>query len=76
MTRTGEMIAWFLDNNDITLYQLASVSGLKNKTVYKLINEGEKLSEEIALGPHKLLPGRKAEDIVAYDAKFQAEKNE
>lgn len=74
MTSTGEMIAWFLDINDITLNQLARASGSTPKMVYKLINEGEKLSEEIALGLHKLLPGIKAEDIVAYDVKFQAEK--
>lgn len=56
MTSTGEMIAWFLDNNDITLNQLASVSGLKTKTVYKMITEGAELSDKIALGLHMLLP--------------------
>lgn len=76
MTSTGEMIAWFLDNNDITLNQLASVSGLKTKTVYRLIHEGTKLTDQIALGLHELLPGIKPEDIVAYDARFHAEKNE
>ena len=76
MTSTGEMIAWFLDNNDITLNQLTEASGLKTKTVYRLIHEGTKLTDQIALGLHELLPGIKAEDIVAYDVKFQAEKNE
>ena len=76
MTNTGEMIACFLDNNDISLNHLASVSGVKPKTVYRLIHEGTKLTNQIALGLHMLLPGIKAEDIVAYDARFHAEKNE
>lgn len=76
MTSTGEMIAWFLDNNDITLNQLTEASGLKTKTVYRLIHEGTKLTDQIALGLHELLPGIKPEDIVAYDARFHAEKNE
>lgn len=74
MTKTGEMIACFLDSNGITINQLARASGVTSKTVYRLINEGANLSEKIALGLHILLPGIKAEDIVAYDAKFQAEK--
>ena len=76
MTNTGEMIASYLDNNDITLNQLASISGLKTKTVYKMITEGAELSDKIASGLLELLPGIKPEDIVAYDARFQAEKNE
>lgn len=74
MTNTGEMIASYLDNNDITLNQLASISGLKTKTVYKMITEGAELSDKIASGLLELLPGIKPEDIVAYDARFQAEK--
>lgn len=76
MTSTGEMIAWFLGNNGITINQLARASGVTSKTVYRLIHEGANLSDKIALGLHKLLPGIKPEDIIAYDAKFQAEKNE
>lgn len=74
MTSTGEMIAWFLDNNGITINQLAEVSSVKPMTVYRLIHEGTKLSDKIALGLHILLPGIKLEDIIAYDARFQAEK--
>lgn len=76
MTSTGEMIAWFLDNNDLTINQLAEASGVTPKTVYRVINEGAKLSNKIALGLHNLLPGIKIEDIVAYDAKFQFEKQQ
>lgn len=76
MTSTGEMIAWFLDNNGITINQLAEVSGVAPRTIYRLINEGAKLSGKIALGLHELLPGIKVEDIVAYDAKFQFEKKQ
>lgn len=76
MTSTGEMIAWFLDNNGITVNQLAEASDVTPKTVYRLINDGTKLSEKISLGLHKLLPGIKPEDIIAYDAKYQSEKNE
>lgn len=74
MTSTGDMIAWFLENNDLTINQLAEASGVTPRTVYRMINEGAKLSNKIALGLHKLLPGIKIEDIVAYDAKFQLEK--
>ena len=74
MTSTGEMIAWFLDNNDITVNLLARASSVTSKTVYRLIHEGANLSYKIALGLHILLPEIKAEDIVAYDARFQAEK--
>ena len=72
MTSTGEMIAWFLDNNDLTINQLAEASGVTPKTVYRVINEEAKLSNKIALGLHKLLPGIKIEDIVAYDANLMA----
>lgn len=73
MTSTGEMITWFLDSNDLTINQLAEASGVTPKTVYRVINEEAKLSNKIALGLHKLLPGIRIEDIVAYDAKFQFE---
>ena len=75
MTSTEEMITWFLDNNDLTINQLAEASGVTPKTVYRVINEEAKLSNKIALGLHKLLPGIKIEDIVAYDAKFQFENS-
>ena len=67
MTSTGDMIAWFLENNDLTINQLAEASGVTPTTVYRVINEGANLSVQIAFGLHKLLPGIKIEDIVAYD---------
>ena len=67
MTSTRDMISWFLENNDLTMNQLASASGVPIKRVQSFINGETNLPYKIALGLNRLLPGIKTEDNVSYD---------
>ena len=67
MTSTRDIISWFLENNNLTMNQLASASGVTIQKVQSFIKGETNLPYKIALGLNKLLPIIKTEDIVSYD---------
>lgn len=73
---TGSMVGIYLEANGFTITDLAASSGLSGRTIYRLLNDEGKLTQEMAEGVNKLIPGISVEFLMTYDAKYQIQKKE
>lgn len=71
---TGEVINQYLEANNFTYQDLAKASNVSLKTIYRIVSDESKLSNEVAIGLNKLIPDISVEFIVCYDVKYQLEK--
>jgi plasmid maintenance system antidote protein VapI len=72
---TGQIIAAYLEANNLSIFDLAKSSGVGLKTIYRLVNDESKLSYKIAQGMNRLISEVSLEFLVSYDAKYQLQKN-
>lgn len=70
---TGTMIKVYLEENGITIEDLAKASDVSVKTVYRVLNNQTKLSYKVANGINKLIPEITEDFLMSYDAKYQVQ---
>ena len=71
---TSKMIGTYLQENSITLEQLADASGVSIITIQRLFNEESKLPYDVAKGVNALIPEIGVEFLMNYDVKYQSQK--
>ena len=73
---TGNMIETYLEANGFSITNLAESSGVSERTIYRLLNDEGKLTQEMAEGVNKLIPGISVEFLMTYDARYQIQKRD
>ncbi len=73
---SAKMIASYLEANDYTVFDLAEASSVSPRTIARLLNDECRLSYEVAVGLHKLIPEISVDYLFLYDSKYQLQKKE
>ena len=68
---TGQMLTEFVNENKVSINDVAKLAGVSYRTIYRVLNDETKISEEVAEAFEKVIPGLKAKSILVYDAKYQ-----
>lgn len=72
---TGEMVAIYLQENGLTVRDLADVAGVSQKSVYLFLSDEARLSSQMAIALERLIPSLTAVFTMAYDAQYQLQKD-
>lgn len=70
---TGTVIKTYMEENDITIEDLANASDVSIKTIYRILNNQSKLNYKVASGINKLIPEITEDFLMSYDAKYQVQ---
>ena len=65
------MLTEFVNENKVSINDVAKLAGVSYRTIYRVLNDETKISEEVAEAFEKVIPGLKAKSILVYDAKYQ-----
>ena len=68
---TGQMLTEFVNENKVSINDVAKLAGVSYRTIYRVLNDETKISEDVAEAFEKVIPGLKAKSILVYDAKYQ-----
>lgn len=71
---TAELVLSYLEANEMDAGKLAEVSGVSARSVSRFLKGESKLTVPIADGLERLNIGLKADNLLSYDAKYQAQE--
>lgn len=74
LSHTGDIIAMYMEENDVTIIDLQNKSNVNMRTIYRVLKGEVKLNSKLAIALEELVPGLSAEYLLSYDSKYQLQK--